>query len=93
VAIISWKHKGLKAFYETGSVKGIQSDHEAKLRRILTLLDEASRADELGLPGYDLHQLLPKKDKIWSVKVNGNWRVTFRFQRENAELVDYLDYH
>lgn len=93
MAITSWKHKGLKRFFETGSTSGIQSDHESKLRRILSLLDEAVHVDELRLPGYNLHQLEPKANKVWAVKVNGNWRVTFRFENENAEIVDYKDYH
>jgi proteic killer suppression protein len=93
MAIVSWKHKGLKKFFMTGSTKGICPDHEAKLRRILSLLHSANSPDELRLPGFGLHQLQPPKDKIWAVSVNGNWRVTFRFERENAEIVDYRDYH
>lgn len=93
MAIVSWNHKGLKQFFETGNTKGIDSGHEAKLRRILTTLNTISSPDELRIPAYCLHQLKPKKDDIWAVKVNGNWRVTFRFKNGNAEIVDYLDYH
>ena len=93
VAIVSWKHKGLKVYFETGSTKGIRVYHSAKLRRILSLLDEAKHADELRLPGFSFHLLEPKKSGICAVTVNGNWRVTFRFVNENAEIVDYLDYH
>lgn len=93
MAIISWKHKGLQSYFEKGSTKGIQADHAPKLRRILSLLDAASHVEEMGLPGFYLHPLKPKKDGIWSVKVSGNWRVTFRFVNENAEIVDYVDYH
>ncbi len=30
---------------------------------------------------------------IWSVTVRGNWRVTFRFEDGDVELVNYEDYH
>lgn len=29
----------------------------------------------------------------WSVRVNGNWRLTFKFEKEDVVLVDYQDYH
>jgi toxin HigB-1 len=93
MAIISWKHKGLEAFFWTGSTHGIQAKHEDKLRRALSLLNQASHVDEMRLPAYRLHQLNPKSEKIWAISINGNWRVTFRFKNENAEIVDYLDYH
>lgn len=93
MAIVSWKHKGLEKFFSSGSTQGIQPAHARKLRRILSLLNTANTPDDLDLPGFSLHPLQPKKDKVWAVSVNGNWRVTFRFERENAEIVDYLDYH
>ena len=47
----------------------------------------------MDLPGYRLHQLSGDKQDLWSVTVNGNWRVTFYFEEQDAYLVDYLDYH
>ncbi|MFA0173491.1 type II toxin-antitoxin system RelE/ParE family toxin, partial [Vibrio splendidus] len=44
-------------------------------------------------PGWRLHQLNPKKDDIWAIDVNGNWRVTFQFRNGNAFILDYRDYH
>jgi proteic killer suppression protein len=40
-----------------------------------------------------LHRLQPKKDNRWTIKVSGNWRITFRFERGDAYDVDYEDYH
>lgn len=91
--IKGFAHDGLEGLYRTGTTKGVQQDHVKKLRRILTTLDEASKPSDMGLPGYNLHPLEPKKDGIWSVKVNGNWRVTFRFEDDDVVLVDYRDYH
>jgi proteic killer suppression protein len=91
--IVSFRHKGLEAFYQMGSARGIQAAHAAKLARILAALDAASTPDELNLPTFKLHPLKGKLKGYWSIWVNGNWRVTFRFAGPHIEMVDYLDYH
>ncbi len=91
--IIGFQHKGLEAFFRTGSMRGIQPAHAKKLRNILGRLDAASGPDDMNLPGFRLHSLKGDLRDHWSVWVNGNWRVTFRFAGVDAELVDYLDYH
>ncbi len=47
----------------------------------------------MALPGFQLHLLEPRTSGIYAVSVSGNWRVTFRMNGENAEIVNYLDYH
>ena len=91
--IKSFAHKGLKDFYETGSKKGIQADHAAKLERMLDRLDASTNPQDMNLPGYRLHPLKGDKQDMWSVWVNGNWRMTFYFEGNDAYLVDYRDYH
>jgi toxin HigB-1 len=91
--IKSFRHKGLETFFRTGSKAGIQPAHASKLRRILAVLDQASRPEQMNLPGFKLHPLGEDLEGFWSVWVNGNWRVIFRFEGEDAELVNYLDYH
>ncbi|MBT0588112.1 type II toxin-antitoxin system RelE/ParE family toxin [Alteromonas oceanisediminis] len=91
--IISFIHKGLEKFYSTGKTSGIQKKHEKKLRLILSNLDQAISPDDMDLPGLFLHQLKGNRKEIWSVRVSGNWRVTFRFKGQNAEIVNYEDYH
>lgn len=91
--IKSFLHKGLERFYKTGKKSGIQSQHADRLRLILTNLDQAESPDDMDLPGLSLHELKGKRKGIWSVKVSGNWRVTFRFVDRNAEIVNYEDYH
>ncbi len=88
-------HKGLKAFYETGSKAGIQPHHASRLARQLARLD-AARAppEDMNLPGWRLHSLTGGAlAGHWAVAVNGNWRLTFRFEGEDAVLVDYQDCH
>ena len=91
--IKSFVHKGLQEFFETGTKKGIQAEHSAKLGRILDRLDASICAQDMDLPGYRLHQLKGNLQDLWSVTVNGNWRITFYFEGQDAYLVDYQDYH
>jgi len=91
--ILSYRHKGLKLFAETGSKTGIQPMDAARLRRLLTALNVASRPGGMNAPGNNLHPLRAELSGHWSVKVNGNWRLTFSFDGENVILVDYQDYH
>jgi proteic killer suppression protein len=91
--ILGFLHKGLEAFYKTGTTRGIQAAHAAKLSRILGLLDVAAGPEDLNIPSFKLHQLKGDLNGHWSIRVNGNWRVTFRFIGLDVELVNYLDYH
>ncbi|MCM8612458.1 type II toxin-antitoxin system RelE/ParE family toxin [Accumulibacter sp.] len=91
--IKSFQHKGLQAFFETGSKAGIQPHHASKLGRLLARLDVAKGPEDMNLPGWRLHTLAGDLAGFQSVTVNGNWRMTFTFQDGDAVLVDYLDYH
>jgi len=91
--IKTFKHKGLHAFFTTGSLSGIQPHHSAKLRRQLIRLDLAKNASDMNIPGWKLHALSGSLAGHYSITVNGNWRMTFAFEGEDAILVDYQDSH
>lgn len=91
--IISFRHKGLRILHETGNTRGIQATHANRLKRQLQFLDRAMTAQDLCLPGWQLHPLKGELSGFWSVSVSGNWRLIFRFVGSDVELVDYLDYH
>lgn len=91
--IASFAHKGLERFYRTGNLSGVQAIHAAKLRLILSLLDAAKSAEGMRLPALKLHRLKGARSDVWSVTVQTNWRVTFRFENGNAHVVNYEDYH
>jgi len=91
--IKSFRHKGIKRFFETGSKAGIKAEHAAKLRRQLAQLNRAQEPADMNLPGWRLHDLDGRLDGHWSVWVNENWRLTFAFEDGDAVLVDYQDYH
>ncbi|SFM65796.1 type II toxin-antitoxin system RelE/ParE family toxin [Nitrosomonas communis] len=86
-------HKGLEAFFTTGNLSGIQPHHAARLRRQLIKLDLAKNASDMNILGWKLHSLSGDPVGHYSVTVNGNWRITFTFEGEDAVLVNYQDYH
>ena len=91
--IASFRHKGLKRFYETGSTAGIQPDHRNRIRLQLAALATATTIDDMDVPGFNLHPLKGQRKGIWAISVSGNWRLTFRFEDGNAHIVNYEDYH
>ena len=91
--IKSFNHKGLKKVFLKNDHSGINPQHAPKLGRILDRLDASVSTQDMDLPGYQLHELSGKEKGTWSVKVSGNWRVTFQFDGADAIAVDYQDYH
>ena len=97
--ILSFKHKGLERFFKTGKTSGVQVKHSKRLKLILGRLNASTSPNDMNLPGLFLHPLTGNRSDIWSgrvrvrVRVSGNWRVTFRFNGEHVEIVNYEDYH
>ncbi len=91
--IESFRHKGLKVLYESDNRQKVPAAHAKKIGRILARLNEASKVQDMGLPGLKLHPLKGDRAGIWTVWVSGNWRITFRFESGNAFDVDLVDYH
>ena len=91
--IVSIRHKGLRLFYEKGDGSKLQTQHVTKIRLILTRLDVAATPEIMQVPGYHLHPLTGKWKGFWSVRVDKNYRIVFRFEGENVHDVDYIDYH
>ena len=91
--IKSIRSRALKRFYERGDPSRIRPDHLPKVRYILDVLNAARSMDNINLPGFDLHPLSGDLAGFYSVKVNRNWRIIFRFESGDASEVDYLDYH
>lgn len=91
--IESIRHKGLREFFTSGSMAGIQAKHAARLRLILGRLNAAREPKDMDLPGLRLHKMSGNLEGFLSVEVSGNWRVIFRFEGPDVFDVDYLDYH
>ena len=91
--IQSFRHKGLKRLYEDDDPRGVKVEHLTKLRNILARLDSANTAEDMNLPGFNLHTLKGELHGVSAVTGRANWRITFRFAEGHAVEVDYLDYH
>ncbi|MGR3178514.1 MAG: type II toxin-antitoxin system RelE/ParE family toxin [Candidatus Anammoxibacter sp.] len=91
--IKSFKHKGLKRFYDTGSVSGIQPSQKKRLRLLLIALDTSTCIGDMDIPGFNLHPLKGKRKGLYAISVSANWRITFIFEDGNAYIVNYEDYH
>ena len=91
--IKGFRHKGLDRFFRKNDVRGIQAQQAARISRILDTLDGASTAEQLNIPGYYLHPLKGDRKGEWAITVSGNWRITFRFEGEDAVDVNLEDDH
>ena len=83
----------MEHFFLTGSKAGIQPKHAGRLRLQLTTLHLASSPQDMNRSGWNFHVVKGRLSGHWAVTVNGNWRLTFTFDGEDAILVDYQDYH
>jgi proteic killer suppression protein len=90
--IQSFRHKGLKELFETGSSRKVRVDLQARALRRLDALDQAGDLLELNIPGFDFHPLRGKPQR-YSVHVNGPWCITFEWEQGDALRVDLEQYH
>lgn len=89
-------HKGLRRFIEADDTSALQSAVVEKLRRILSFLQDMEREEELRtVPSWKAHQLTGDRKGTWSLFVTKNWRLTFRIDKDEVEIIDldYEDYH
>jgi proteic killer suppression protein len=92
--IRTFRHKGLREFFESDRPRGVRADQVKRLRRLLTALDTAATIEDMNLmPGWRLHPLTGDLKGFWSVSVSGNWRLIFRFDAGDAFDIDLIDYH
>ena len=80
-------------FFENNDPSRLQPHQTEKIRKILYRLDEASELADLDVIGWNLHSLKGDLKDFWSIKINGNFRIIFRFEGGIAYDVDYIDYH
>lgn len=91
--IQTFRDKALERLLKEGNAKGVPKDLEKRIRRRLEVIDSATAIDDLKIPGYDLHQLKGDRRETWSIKVSGNWRITFTFINNDAYDLNLEDYH
>ena len=89
--IKSFKDKLLEKLFN-GDILSTTSQQE-KIRKRLEVIDSASKVENIRITGYDLHELKGNRKSTWSIKTNGNWRITFSFKDGHAYDVNHEDYH
>ena len=87
------RHRGLRRLYEDDDLRGLDAQHIEKIARVLARLDGATEPRHMNVPGLRLHPLRGALAGYWSVTINANWRIVFRFENGDVTDVDYLDYH
>ncbi|MHC1713152.1 MAG: type II toxin-antitoxin system RelE/ParE family toxin [Solidesulfovibrio sp.] len=91
--ILRFRHKGLERLFKAGDHRGVSAQQARRITQILALLNVSAKPDDMGLPGFKLHELEGTRKGQWAVSVSGNWRIVFEFVGEDVTNVDLLDYH
>ncbi len=91
--IVSFRHKGLRRFFEDDDRSKLPPELVERIRSILAFLDAAGRIEDLDQPTLRLHALKGDLKGFWAVTVRANWRIVFRFDDGDASDVDFVDYH
>jgi proteic killer suppression protein len=91
--IRTFRHKGVKRFFEKSDVRGVGAERADRLRRILDRLDAAAKPDDMNIPGLQFHGLSGKRKGTYAVSISGNWRLTFQMVGGEVLDVDMEDYH
>ena len=87
------RHKGLKRFFIDGNRKLLNPIQIKRIELLLNALDIARDVQEMDAKGNHLHELKGDKKGFWSIRVSGNWRLTFRFIDGDAYDINLEDYH
>jgi len=93
--IKSFKDKRTRLILEKeDSIKGMASEIQRKARIKLLIIDSASGIDDLlSPPGNRLEKLKGSRREQYSIRINNQWRICFRFEDGNFYDLEVVDYH
>ncbi len=93
--IKSIRHKGLKLLWEEGDGSKLPGDLLTRIEIVLEVIDSAQQVprDFDAFRNWNVHKLTGSLKEYWSIKINKNYRIVFRFDGKNAFDVDYIYYH
>ena len=89
----NFRHKGLELLFEDDDGRKLPPDMLGWIKLILSALQAASGVEGMSLPTFRLHPLKGDLKGYFSVTVQANWRIIFRFECGDALDVDFVDYH
>ncbi|MFO7593293.1 MAG: type II toxin-antitoxin system RelE/ParE family toxin [Pseudomonadota bacterium] len=92
--IRTFSGKETAALFLGKRVKRIPADIQGVARRKLAQLEQAGNVEELRIPpGNRLEPLKGERLGFWSIRINKQWRLCFRFEDGDAWDVEIVDYH
>ena len=92
--IKSFANKLTAAIFEGQEVRKLPREIQGTARRKLKLIDAATRLENLRVPpGNRLEALKRDRAGQWSIRINDQWRICFRWQGGDAHEVEIADYH
>ncbi len=89
-------HKGLRRLIVDDDASGISPELVGKVRRMVAFLQDMENESQLRqVPVWKAHVLTGNRKGTWSLFVSKNWRLTFRIDKTEIEIIDlnYEDYH
>ncbi len=91
--IVSFRHPGLKRFFEEDDPRKVPADMADRIKAILARLHQAEAIEDMNVHSDRLHPWKGGRKEEWSVTVRANWRITFRFEEGYVFDVNLEDYH
>jgi proteic killer suppression protein len=92
--IRSFASSETERYFATGKSRRIPSEIRTRAVMRLTQLHAATAIDDLrSPPSNHLEALKGDRKGQWSIRINDQWRICFRFERGDAFDVEIVDYH
>jgi proteic killer suppression protein len=92
--ISSFKNKETQKIWDGERVKSIPNDIQEIGRRKLRMLNNSqSLADLIIPPSNKLEKLKGTLKDFYSIRINNQWRIVFKWKDGNAKEVEIIDYH
>lgn len=83
----------LRKFWTKGRAKGIDPRSVERLKELLSMLDAATRPEDMSQPGYAFHPLKGDRQGQYAVEIRANHRLVFEWEDGEAVKVRSEDYH